>query len=147
MNINKIDLLGSYTAIFILFICILIFIARLFKKPKIEYLLGILFIFSFIPLSYFLLYANELKRPVIYYIQISLMLLFIIVELLVDYILNINFRNIKWMKILYVILFFGSTGGMIGIASLSGSIFTVISIILFLLMSFLAFFQHFKTGM
>jgi len=106
-----------------------------------------LFLLTFIPIVFLLLNANELQRPTIYYIQLGLMLAFIVVEFLLDYLFKVNFRNTRWMVITYVTLFFAATGGMIGIASLSGKIYSVIAIILFLIMIFLAFYQRVKTGM
>jgi len=51
------------------------------------------------------------------------------------------------MTILYVMCFFAGTGGLIGIASLAGKRWGTAAIVLFLVMTFLAFFQRAKTGM
>ena len=75
------------------------------------------------------------------------MIVFIVIELLLDYIFKIDFRNIKWMTITYVIFFFTATGGMIGIASHAGKIWTITAIILFWVMTILSFVQHVKTRM
>jgi len=147
MNINKVNYFGTYIALIILITCNLIFLFRLLGNSKIEYWLGVLFLLTFIPIVFLLLNANELQRPTIYYIQLGLMLAFIVVEFLLDYLFKVNFRNTRWMVITYVTLFFAATGGMIGIASLSGKIYSVIAIILFLIMIFLAFYQRVKTGM
>jgi len=147
MNINKVNYFGTYIALIILITCNLIFLFRLLGNSKTEYWLGVLFLLTFIPIVFLLLNANELQRPTIYYIQLGLMLAFIVVEFLLDYLFKVNFRNTRWMVITYVTLFFAATGGMIGIASLSGKIYSVIAIILFLIMIFLAFYQRVKTGM
>ena len=75
------------------------------------------------------------------------MITFILVELLLDYVLKIDFRHTQGMVIFYVTLFFASTGGMIGIASLAGKFWTILSVILFLIMAGLAFYQRAKTGL
>jgi hypothetical protein len=147
MDINKVNYLGTITALVILITCNLIFIFRLLGLSKIEYWLGIIFILNSLPIVFLLFYANDFRRPPIYYVQLGVMLTFIIAELFLDYIFKVDFRNTRWMVIAYATLFFGATGGMIGIASLSGRIFSIISILLFLVMSFLAFFQRAKTGM
>ena len=147
MNINKVNHFGTYIAFIILITSILIFLFRLLGYSKIEYWLGVLFLLAFIPIVFLLLTANELQRPTIYYIQLGLMLAFIAVEFLLDYLFKVNFRNTRWMVITYATLFFAATGGMIGIASLSGKIYSLIAIVLFLIMTFLAFFQRVKTGM
>ena len=147
MNINKVNYFGTYIALIILITCNLIFLFRLIGNSKTEYWLGVLFLLTFIPIVFLLLTANDLHRPTIYYIQLGLMLAFITVEFLLDYLFKVNFRNTRWMVITYATLFFAATGGMIGIASLSGKIYSLIAIILFLIMTFLAFFQRVKTGM
>ena len=147
MNINKINCFGTYLALLILIINILIFLFRLWGNPRIEYWLGVLFLLTSIPIVFLLLTAKELQRTPIYYIQLGLMLVFIIVEFFLDYFLKINFRNTRWMVIIYATFFFASTGGMIGIASLSGKIYSIVATMIFLIMAFLAFFQRVKTGM
>jgi hypothetical protein len=147
MDIIKANYLGTITALIILFTCNLIFVFRLLGLSKIEYYTGILFIITSLPVVYLLFTANEFHRPTIYYVQLGIMLTFIVVEFLLDYLFKINFRDTRWMVITYAMLFFAATGGMIGVASLSGRIYSIISILLFLIMTFLAFYQRVKTGM
>jgi hypothetical protein len=75
------------------------------------------------------------------------MIAFIIVEFLLDYYPKIDFRNNLMIVVPYVMLFFGATGGMIGLASLAGKRWTVITIISFLIMLVLAFVQRQITGL
>jgi hypothetical protein len=147
MDINKANTTGTFVALFILFICSLIFISRLSGQTKIEYWLGIILIFTSLPLIYLIFTAKQFHRPAIYYIQIGTMLGFLIAELALDYFFKVDFRNIRWMAIGYVMLFFAGTGGMIGVAAQSGKLYSIIAIILFFIMAFLAFFQRIKTGM
>jgi len=147
MNVNKINILGACVALLILAVCSLIFIFRMSNQQTIEYWLGIIFLLTTIPLVYLLFTANQLQRPMIYYIQIGTMIGFLIMELLLDYVLKVDFRNIKWITITYVMFFFAGTGGMIGIASQASKVFAIIAILLFLIMTILAFIQGAKTGM
>ena len=147
MDIIKANYLGTITALIILIMCNLIFVFRLLGLSKIEYYTGLLFLLTSLPVVYLLYTANEFYRPAIYYIQLGIMLTFIVVEFLLDYLFKINFRDTRWMVITYAMLFFAATGGMIGIASLSGRIYSIISVLLFLVMTFLAFYQRVKTGM
>ena len=62
------------------------------------------------------------------------------------YILKWDFREIRWIVIIYVSFFFAASGGMLGIASEAGNIWTVISVILFILMAIFAFVQRTITG-
>lgn len=75
------------------------------------------------------------------------MLCFILIELMLDYILKLEFRKVRWMVIPYVTIFFASTGGMIGMASNAGKTWTIIAVALFFIMAGLAFLQRAKTGM
>ena len=147
MLINRVNLYGAITANVINISTILIFVARLLEKPEIGHWIGIIIQFTIIPLFYLLYAARSLNRARIYYIQVSLMIIFIIVEFLVDWYPKIEFRNNLLIVIPYVMLFFGATGGMIGVASLAGKRWTVVTVLSFLIMFVLAFIQRQITGM
>lgn len=147
VDLHKANSLGAIVSLIALALCILIFLFRLGGMPVIERWLGIVFLATALPFTYLLITANTMERPVIYFIQLLAILLFILIELLLDYILMIDFRNIKWMTILYVTFFFAGTGGLIGIASQAGKSWAMSAVALFLIMTFLAFFQRAKTGM
>lgn len=148
MEIKQLNLIGAIASIAILIICILVFIFRLNGYGKLEYWSGIAFMLCALPVAYLLYKAFVVAdRPVIYFVQLALMLCFIIVEFLLDYLFKTDFRNIRWMTISYVTLFFASTGGMIGIASNAGRVWSLITVVLFFFMAGLAFFQRYKTGM
>ena len=147
MDIARLNILGAGLAIFILSSVIMIFIFRLMNLPKVEYWIGLVLVFSVLPLGYLLYTAPALNRPSIFYIQLILMISFLLIELFLDYIFRVEFRQTRWMVITYVTIFFASTGGMIGIASLAGRGWMIASVSLFLIMTFLAFYQRAKTGM
>lgn len=147
MDINKANQLGSILAVSILALCSLIFVFRLAGSRQAEYIAGIVFMLTAIPLIYLLVAAGSLDRPPLYFIQIGLMLAFIVAELVLDYLFKVDFRHVPWMTVCYVTLFFAATGGMIGIAANSGRLWTVAAVVVFLVMTFLAFYQRRKTGM
>lgn len=147
MSINRINLCGAILANVINITTISIFIARLLGKPEIGHWIGIIILLSLIPLFYLLYSAKSLSRASIYYIWVSLMIVFIIVEFLVDWFPKIDFRDNLLNVIPYVMLFFGATGGMIGVASLAGKKWAIITITSFLIMAVLAFVQRQVTGM
>jgi hypothetical protein len=68
-------------------------------------------------------------------------------ELFLDYILKIDFRQIRWTVIKYVTLFFVGGGGMLGVAMNAGKGWGIVSVILFLVMAALAFIQRGVTGL
>jgi len=120
MEINRTNLFGAIVANIINTSTISLFTLRLLGKPDIGHWIGILVQLSITPLAYLLYSAKSLKRAKIYYIQISLIIVFIIVEFLLDWYPKIDFRDNLTIIIPYVMLFFGATGGMIGVASLAG---------------------------
>jgi hypothetical protein len=146
-SLHRLNLLGAVLALSVFWMTIGIFLARLSGKPRLEYGLGLLLILLILPLAYLLVSAFSLGRPRIYFLWIALMILFLLAELLLDYVWNVPFRTVGWQTILYVVLFFGSTGGMIGVASLAGRGWSVAAILSFLIMGVLAFFQRHVTGM
>jgi hypothetical protein len=145
--VDKANLIGAVLANSIYILVNLVFVARLAGKPNLEYLLGLVLMMGVVPLVYLLIVAPSLGRPPLYYIQISLMLAYLIVEFLLDYVLKVDFRNVRWMIISYVVLFFAGSGGMIGVASHAGRGWTISAIVLFLVMAVLAFVQRAITGM
>ena len=147
MVINRINLYGAILANVINISTISIFVARLLGRPEIGHWIGIIILFSIIPLFYLLYSATSLNRARIYYIWVGLMIAFIIVEFLVDWFPKIEFRNNLLIVIPYAMLFFGATGGMIGVASLAGKRWAIVTITSFLIMTVLAFVQRQVTGM
>jgi hypothetical protein len=137
---------GAVVAVTINVFLIALFIARLSKKPRIEHWLGIVIILNAVPLLYLFVKAFSFKRPVLYFIQIGLMIAYLIVELILDYILKVDFRQNLRIVIPYIMLFFSGTGGMIGVASHAGKGWLLASIISFLVMMALSFIQRAITG-
>jgi hypothetical protein len=146
MTQEILNIIGGWTSISILLLCILVFVLRLLKMDKLEHFAGAIFVLCAIPIVYLLYSISFVDRNLLYILQLSLMLAFILLELILDYIFKIDFRSNLKIVVLYVTLFFASTGGMIGVAGLAGKTYSIISIILFLIMSILAFYQRHKTG-
>ena len=145
--LEKTNLLGAVTAIAFFVSAILVFAFRLLGKNQYENWIGYFEFLLAIPLIYLLTRAPQLGRPALYYIQIACMLAWLILEALLDHILKIDFRNVQWMVIGYVVLFFAGTGGLLGIASNAGRAWKIPAIILFLIMAILTFVQRAVTGM
>jgi len=93
MDVVKLNQLGAYTSVFILSIINLIFIFRLQNQEVTEYWLGIVFMVSAVPLLYLIYTGVQLNRPTLYFIQLGIMIGFIILELLLDYIFKFDFRH------------------------------------------------------
>jgi len=97
-------------------------------------------------LGYLLIKAPKFNRPPLYYVQIVIMLVFLIGLFLADYILKYNFRQTQWMVISFVVLYCAGMGGMIGIAAWAGRTWTISAITLFFIAVILAFVQRAVTG-
>jgi len=147
MDINKVNIIGAGLSLMILIICSLVFIFRLRGKQKVEYWLGWILILMIVPLTYLLITAKQFQRPPIYYIQTGLMIAFLIIELFLDYIYKLEFRKVTWIIVIYLVFFFGGTGGMIGIATLAGRIWMIAAVVLFLIMTTLSLIQRKITGL
>jgi hypothetical protein len=139
--------LSAILAVVIFSLCIFIFIARLLQRPALGLQIGIVLQLAILPLLYLLWTAPQVPRLPLYYVQAGLMLIFLIVELFLDYILKTNFRNIQSYVVPYVMLFFAGTGGMIGIAANAGRKWSITAVVLFLVMTVLAFVQRVVTGL
>lgn len=147
ITVEKTNLLGAIVCVSYFLLCILICIARLAGRPRYGHWIGCTQFLAILPLVFLLIKAPRFERPVLYYVQISLMLVFLLVEILLDYLLKIDFRQIRWAVITYVMLFFAATGGMLGVTALSGRVWTILSVVLFIIMAILAFVQRAVTGM
>lgn len=145
--LERIDLLGAIMTVSLYSLYILLFVFRLFDQARVGHWIASLQFLAVVPLVYLLLKAPQLGRPGLYYVQIGLVLVFLLVELLLDYIYLVNFRQVRWMVISYVVLFFAATGGLLGVAGYAGRGWTVAAVILFLVMAILAFVQRALTGM
>jgi hypothetical protein len=145
--LEKTNLLGAIVAVAFFVSASLVFVFRLLGKPVYGHWIGYFEFLLAIPLLYLLWQAPQLQRPALYYIQIGCMLAWLVVEALLDYILKIEFRNVRWMVISYVVLFFAGSGGMLGVATNAGREWSVVAIVLFLVMAALTFIQRAVTGL
>ena len=79
--------LGVYTAIALYSLYIMMFILRLLGYPQAGHWLASVQFVAIVPLIFLLTRARQNKRPALYIIQITLMLAFLLIEFLVDYVL------------------------------------------------------------
>ena len=143
---EKLNLLGAVTAHVIFISSIITFSSRMIFKIGPGHWIGIPILLMAFPLAYLLIKAPAYDRSFLYYIQLGLMLFWLILLFFVDYVYKYDFRQTQWMVISYVVLAFAGMGGMIGIASLAGRAWTISSVVLFLFVAILAFVQRAVTG-
>ncbi|MFH2040684.1 MAG: hypothetical protein ABIJ65_14730 [Chloroflexota bacterium] len=144
---EKMDLLGAIVAHVVFISSIITFSSRMIFKLQPGHWIGIPILLMAFPLGYLLIKAPEFNRPFPYYVQLVIMLAWLMVLFLVDYILKYDFRQTQWMVISYVMLYFAGMGGMIGIAAQAGSGWTISAVILFFIAAVLAFVQRVVTGL
>ena len=144
--LERLNLIGAITAHVIFISSIITFLSRIIFGIGPGHWVGTPILFMAFPLFFLLIKAPGSNRPVLYYIQIGLMLIWLILLFFVDYVFRFDFRQTQWMVISYVVLAFAGMGGMIGVASLAGRVWTISSVILFLIAAILAFVQRAITG-
>jgi len=145
--IKKLNLLGGTVAVLFYVSAIGVFLLRLAGMSEFTRWLGYFEFLLALPLIYLLIKAPQAERPPLYYVQIGLILAWLAVELVLDYILMLDFRQAFWMVIIYVVLFFAGSGGLLGVATLAGKKWKIAAVVLFLIMAVLAFVQREVTGM
>jgi hypothetical protein len=138
--------LGAVLAVLFYVSAIAVFVFRLVDRPHWGQAAGIFELCLALPLVFMLVKASAFGRPALFYVQIVLMLAWLAAELVLDYILKLDFRQIRWAVISYVVFFFAASGGLLGVASYAGRGWTVASVILFLTVAALAFIQRFVTS-
>ena len=144
--LERLNLIGALTAHVVFISSIITFSSRMIFKISPGHWVGIPLLLMAFPLGYLLFTAPGVNRPFLYYIQVGLMLLFIILLFCVDYVFKYDFRQTQWMVISFVVFYFAGMGGMIGVASLAGRGWTISAIILFIIAAILAFVQRAVTG-
>lgn len=140
------DLVGAIVAVLFYVSAILVFSARLAGAAGIDHWIGYFEFLLAISLVCLLAAAPALGRAWLYYLQVGLMLAWLLAEALLDYIFKVDFRHTRWMAIGYVVLFFAGTGGMLGVAAHAGPGWSSAAALLFLAMAVLAFVQRAVTG-
>ena len=144
--LERLNLIGAVTAHVVFVSSIITFSSRLIFKIGPGHWVGTPLLLMVFPLGYLLLTAPGVNRHFLYYIQVCLMLIFIIFLFFIDYVFKYNFRQTQWMVISFVVFYFAAMGGMIGVASLAGRGWTISAIILFIVAGILAFVQRAVTG-
>lgn len=146
MTVERLDLIGAVTAYVIFLSGILVFSLRLAGQEQIGGAAGVPALLMVAPLIYLLIRAPSVGRPWLYYLQVSLMILWIAVLFVVDYYPGYEWRDERALVIGLVVFYFAALGGMIGVASLAGRGWMIGAVILFFVTIVLAFWSRWATG-
>lgn len=112
---RRVDLTVVYTANLINIVMALLFVARVYTSSQIEDILGIAAIIMGFGLGFIALVNWRNKRDKWEYYLLIPIFLFSIVELLLDYILTIDFRNTTLVGP-YILFYYIGLWGLIGYA-------------------------------
>lgn len=143
---DGLNVLGAVVAHVIYVSSIVTFLARMVLGVRPGHWIGIPILLMAFPLGYLLMRAPGFGRPWLYYVQLSVMLAWLVVLFMVDYVFRFDFRQTQWMVIAYVMLYFAGIGGMIGISAQAGRGWALSAMILFVIAGILAFVQRAVTG-
>jgi hypothetical protein len=141
------NLIGAITANVYMLLIIAMFAARILGWLEIGRWVGIASSLVLIPLIYLFIVGFKTDRRMIYFVWLTLMILFALFELIVDDILKVDFRSVQRAVVPYVMFFFAATGGMIGVAAQAGKPWSIVTSVVFLIMGVLAFVQRGITGL
>jgi hypothetical protein len=141
------NLVGAIAASVYMLLIIAMFTARIFGWLEIVLWIGITSSLVIIPLIYLVVVGLKTDRRMIYFVWLTLMILFALFELIVDDMLEVDFRSVQWAVVPYVMFFFAATGGMIGVAAQAGKPWSIVTSVVFLVMAVLAFVQRGITGL
>jgi hypothetical protein len=112
---RRVDLAVVYTANLINIVMALLFVARIYNVSQVENILGIVAIIMGFGLGFIAFVNWRNKREKWEYYLLIPIFLFFIVELLLDYILNIDFRNTTLVGP-YILFYYVGLWGLIGYA-------------------------------
>ena len=135
------NLIGALTAQAIFFLSILVFAARIARRERLAYWLGIPQLLTAAAVMYLIILAPRYARPDLYYIETGLMLFWLALKFVLVYLLRIDFRQTGW-AVLYTLLFFAGTAGMVAVAGEAGVFWLVQAAAFYLIMVVLAFVQR-----
>ena len=144
---ERLDLFGAAVAYVIYVSSIVVFSSRIVFGISPGHWIGVPYLLTALPLGYLLVKAPGVGRPLLYYVQVGLMLGSIIVIFLLDYVYETEWRDTQWMVVAFVTLYFAGIGGMIGIASHAGQGWTVGAVTLFFVAAAMALVQRGVTGL
>jgi len=141
------DLMGAVVAHVIFISSIAVFAARMAFGVGQGHWIGVPLLLMAAPLTYLLIRAPQAHRPPLYYVQVGLMLGWIVLIFILDYLLALDWRSAQWSTVAVVTLYFAALGGMIGVSALAGPRWTTSAVILFFVALILAFVQRRVTGL
>ena len=91
----------------------ILYLSIKYNKPSILKITGIAVVLLFVPFILTIVQYIRYKNPIKKIVFNAIILFYLIIEILFDYILHIPFREILWLHISYIILFYAASYSMI----------------------------------
>lgn len=122
-----------------------IFLSRPKGHQKIEYILGLFVVAMILPVGLAIVLNILGKREWWTVILPAILVLFLAVELLFDYILKLNFRKTRWLWP-YLLLYYSAMMAMIGYSFLIGKPYGFVTLGTYFLGLFATWYSYTKVG-
>jgi hypothetical protein len=122
-----------------------IFLSRPRGLKRVEYVLGLSQIALGLPLLAVVIYNAAESREIWFVILPLMLVVFLLVELLLDYILKLEFRSTR-LLVPYLLLFYLALMGMVGYAFQVGRSFGFVTLGTYFLQLFAAWYSYAKIG-
>jgi hypothetical protein len=125
-------------------IMVLIFLARSSGMPRIN-TVGVIWV-AFIPVLSIVVFLNVRSRRKWWTIVLpSLLIAFLILEIILDYILRIDFRSTRLLGP-YLLLYYLALFGMIGYSFQIGKRFGIVTLVTYFINQIATFYSYFQVG-
>lgn len=145
INSKLIDLIVFASANIVNILTAAIFLLRVKGNEKAEYLIGIVVVAMILPLASAIIFNASEKRGWWSVSLPAVLLAFLLAELLLDYILKLEFRTtpLLWP---YLILFYLGSMGMIGYSYIIGRVFGVVTLCTYFINLLAAWYSYSALG-
>jgi hypothetical protein len=145
MNIRIVDITIFAAANVINLLLVGIFLSRPKGKLKVERILGLIIVSMSLPVGVAIILNLSGKREWWTGVLPAILLLFLAVELLLDYILKLNFRKTRWVWP-YLLLYYVAMMAMIGYSFAIGKIYGFVTLSTYFLNLFATWYSYAKVG-
>jgi hypothetical protein len=122
----------------------IILLTRVIRLPRVEYV-GLVWVTFIIALAIIVVLNIKGRREWWTIVLPSLLIAFLLLELVLDYILKLDFRNTRLLGP-YLLMYYLSLMGMIGYSFLIGKIYGFVTLTIYFLNQIVTFYSYFKVG-
>lgn len=144
-NYRSVDLVVFGLANLMNIIMVIIFLSRARGLSRVEHVLGLVWAAFVIALTFIVVLNIKGRREWWTIALPSLLIAFLLLELVLDYILRLDFRNTRLLGP-YLLIYYLSLMGMIGYSFLIGKPYGFVTLTTYFLNLFATFYSYLKVG-